>query len=229
MMSADTSASEALPETPAEIGEAVKSPDEALEKLLAAGSELLVERGADGFSLREVSSRAGISYGSLHWRFENKEALLNAVHDRLNQRLLEHVESLDRSEPWQDLDVFQATERAVRHIAEVYEEDPALLRALSLHSTIAPHLTARAANTVHRGGEAFRSVLVPHLAANGDPSPEVTADSIFTVIGGSMTARVTWPEYQTAPEMTWQRLVDDLCVMAVAFVRESLPESQSAV
>lgn len=214
---------------PDDVGEQAKRTDEALEKLLAAGSELLIERGADGFTLREVSSRAGVSYGSMHWRFDNKEALLNAVHDRLNQRLLKHLESFDRSEPWQDLDVFQATERAVRRIAAAYEEDPALLRALSLHSTIAPHLTARAARTVHRGGEAFRSVLAPPLAANGDPTPDVTADSIFTVIGGSMTARVTWPEYQTTPEMTWERLVDDLCVMAVAFVRASLPGSQSAV
>jgi AcrR family transcriptional regulator len=226
MAKPDTSATEASAGGAQRNGQLTKGPaDDAVEKLLAAGSALLSEQGADGFTLREVSKRSGVSYGSLHWRFENKEALLNAVHDRINQQVLRNIDAFDHSEPSQDLNIFQATERAVRGVAAILEEEPALLRALNLHSTTDSQLTARVAGSVHRGGEAFGRALVPHLTANGDPSPEITAAAIFTIVSGSLIARLTWPEYQTESEMTWERLVDDLCRMSVAFLQESLPVS----
>src|SRR5260221_8918952 len=47
--------------------------------LLRAGEALIVERGPQGFSLREVARRARVSEAAPYWHFANKEALLAAI------------------------------------------------------------------------------------------------------------------------------------------------------
>src|SRR5512133_3665609 len=55
---------------------------ESLERVLQAGAELLLEVGYDGFTLQEVSRRAGVSIGSIYARAPSKEALVLAIYDR---------------------------------------------------------------------------------------------------------------------------------------------------
>lgn len=47
--------------------------------LLKAAERLIVERGPQGFSLREVARRAGVSEAAPYWHFPSKEALLAAI------------------------------------------------------------------------------------------------------------------------------------------------------
>src|SRR5712671_3895827 len=47
--------------------------------LRRAAEALIVERGPQGFSLREVARRARVSEAAPYWHFANKEALLAAV------------------------------------------------------------------------------------------------------------------------------------------------------
>jgi AcrR family transcriptional regulator len=47
--------------------------------LVAAGAEVLAERGVDGLSLREVARRAGVSQAAPYHHFADKAALLSAI------------------------------------------------------------------------------------------------------------------------------------------------------
>lgn len=49
------------------------------DKLLDAAAALIIERGPQGFSLREVARRARVSEAAPYWHFSSKEALLAAV------------------------------------------------------------------------------------------------------------------------------------------------------
>jgi AcrR family transcriptional regulator len=49
------------------------------ETLLAAGLELLAERGLDGFTLRELARRAGVSHAAPYHHFADKGALVRAI------------------------------------------------------------------------------------------------------------------------------------------------------
>src|ERR1700758_5344762 len=55
---------------------------ESLERVLDAGFKVLQERGLDGFTLQEVSQRAGVSIGSIYGRVPGKEALIMAIYER---------------------------------------------------------------------------------------------------------------------------------------------------
>ena len=55
---------------------------ESLERVLQAGLEVLQEHGFEGFTLQEVSRRAGVSIGSIYARVASREALIMAIYER---------------------------------------------------------------------------------------------------------------------------------------------------
>src|SRR3954452_14234221 len=62
--------------------------DESRRRILDAAEELFAERGFEKTSFVDIAARSGISRGSIPWHFKNKDGLLLAVVDRVNQRYL---------------------------------------------------------------------------------------------------------------------------------------------
>jgi AcrR family transcriptional regulator len=67
------------------------------EEIVTAAVEILEESGLDAISMRSVSSRLGVSPVPLYSRIGNKEALLDAVADRL---LVDLAPPTKRGEHW---------------------------------------------------------------------------------------------------------------------------------
>ncbi len=57
------------------------------EKLLAAAETVFGTRGYENTRITDIVSEAGISHGLFYRHFADKDAILNAVLDRLNERL----------------------------------------------------------------------------------------------------------------------------------------------
>ena len=55
---------------------------ESLDRVLQAGIEVLQEEGFEGFTLQEVSRRAGVSIGSIYARVASREALIMAIYEQ---------------------------------------------------------------------------------------------------------------------------------------------------
>jgi AcrR family transcriptional regulator len=58
------------------------------DALLDAALEVFVRRGFSGASLDEIAETAGFTRGAIYKHFENKDDLLLAVYDRVNERTL---------------------------------------------------------------------------------------------------------------------------------------------
>lgn len=76
------------------------------EKLLAAGGEVLGERGLDA-PLEEVARRAGVSIGTLYNHFPHRDDLIGAIYPaRLAQLDAVAEEALDDPDPWHAFTAF---------------------------------------------------------------------------------------------------------------------------
>ncbi|MDN5744280.1 MAG: TetR/AcrR family transcriptional regulator [Nocardioidaceae bacterium] len=64
---------------------------EMVERILAAGRDVLVEAGYDAFSTNRVATAAGISPGSLYQYFPDKTAILDVVIDRYWDQVADRV------------------------------------------------------------------------------------------------------------------------------------------
>src|SRR5919201_6487096 len=69
------------------------------QAILAASAELILERGYDGFSLRQVAERIGYSATTIYLHFENKDALVAAVIDEGFGRFLRALQAVDTLDP----------------------------------------------------------------------------------------------------------------------------------
>jgi AcrR family transcriptional regulator len=54
--------------------------EEVVEAIVRAGRELLAELGPESLTTARIVERAGVSIGSLYRNFENKEAVVTAIH-----------------------------------------------------------------------------------------------------------------------------------------------------
>ncbi|MEU3654243.1 TetR/AcrR family transcriptional regulator [Streptomyces sp. NPDC032161] len=62
-----------------------------VERILAAGREVLLERGYERTSTSRIAGRAGISPGSVYQYFPDKEAILAQVLDRYTEQLQRRI------------------------------------------------------------------------------------------------------------------------------------------
>ena len=61
--------------------------DPSKERLLAIAESLFADQGVEGTSLRELTAKAGLHVGAVNYHFRSKEALAEAVFERLSVRV----------------------------------------------------------------------------------------------------------------------------------------------
>ena len=71
-----------------------KAPQDAKEKLLAAGTKLFAEKGFAGISIRQIADEAGVNSAMISYYFGGKEGLYEAVITVQYERLLGKFEEI---------------------------------------------------------------------------------------------------------------------------------------
>lgn len=77
------------------------------DAILDSGERLLQDAGKKTFSMLDIAHETRISVGTLYNHFRNKDDLLEALHRRVNRRLVEQLgETSDEATPRQELESF---------------------------------------------------------------------------------------------------------------------------
>lgn len=110
------------------------------EALLDAGVAVAEEEGLTGLSVNRVVARAGVAKGTFYVHFEDREAFVDALHQRFHERVTEAVKTATEGKPlgaeriWAGaeayLDVCLA-DRAVKALALEARSDPGLSSSMS--------------------------------------------------------------------------------------------------
>ncbi len=103
--------------------------------LLDAALQLVVERGMNGFTMREVARQAGVSHAAPYHHFEDKSALVNALATECYDRFTVALRSAWQATEGSALVKFQAVGAsyvafAMQHSAEFYVMTRSELHAL---------------------------------------------------------------------------------------------------
>lgn len=133
-MTATTPARGARPRRPSRaVGDDAK--EQRREEILAAAKATFAAKGFHATTIGDVAKAAGVSYGSIYWYFDSKDALFHALMDHQEQALRDHI---DRAvgHLTGGVDGEALFRESVRATFEFFEADRDIVKLLFLDSLV---------------------------------------------------------------------------------------------
>jgi TetR/AcrR family transcriptional regulator, transcriptional repressor for nem operon len=155
---------------------ATDAPHRTLELLLEAGAEVAAAEGLSGLSVNRVVAAAGVAKGTFYVHFADREAFVDALHERFHARVQEAVAAATAAtEPGAE-----RIWRGAEAYLDVCLEYPAI-KALALEARTEGALTASMAERHER----FTAAAVPSFRATGWPDARAASQLL-----AAMTAEI---------------------------------------
>jgi AcrR family transcriptional regulator len=129
------------------------------DRVLAAATDLMAERGYSGTTISAISKASGVMPASIYWHFESKEGLLAAVIDRAAERWFQGI-----AEVLAQQDAGEGSEPpAFAGLHYVLEQQPGFWRVLLLIALERPDRDAATLAAVKRVRERCRERIIARL------------------------------------------------------------------
>jgi len=191
---------------------------ESYERVLDAAHALLEENGFEGFTAQEVAARSGVSIGAIYERFGNKEALLQEVHARLMDSMLEAGEAA--GDPAAGMaDAAAAVTAAVTAMARIMNDNRKALRAFMHLGAVDEVISARGSKASIALSKTFKRALKPYAAEFRHPEPDMALDVAFRIAYSTLARQVMYgPVFESDRRLGWKRLVDELGAACAAYL-----------
>jgi AcrR family transcriptional regulator len=185
---------------------------ESLERLLDAGLQVLKERGVDGFTLQEVSRRAGVSIGSIYARVPGREALILAIYERVMDWTAEQ-----EAEQRELANTLQGSDPRERVQTMVMAEVTAMLSHAEKMSVFMhearrfPEILERGAAKSQATGDAFKDGILGLREHIKHPNPELAVDIAWRMIYSTVARRITHgPVFESRRSVSEKQLNTEL-------------------
>lgn len=191
-----------------------------LDRVLAAGAEVLIEGGYPAFTINEIARRAGASTGLIYTRFQHKAALFEAVLVRELTRMVNEENAAldtlaDQQVPTRDL-----IEGIVRILADVAHREAPLTQAFMERTTVEPGLIAHV-KRLRTAPRRISALLLERRTDLDHDDPERAADMAFWIATSALERRVhtpMWRHWRSEPDADWDTFVSDLVRVLQAFL-----------
>lgn len=176
------------------------------QRVLDVAGQVLAERGSDGLTIAVVCERAGVAPSALYARVRNRNDLLLAAFEHMQQNVVESEERLDEiaGRPR----TANSTREVVAALVAIVSENAAYLRAAILSSGSNEELARRAAAHVERLERRFLLALVGHGASRESLTAGQRA---FSAIFSTLIVLTAYgAQFTRGPELGDPALIDDL-------------------
>lgn len=194
------------------------------DRVLDAGADVLREHGVDGFTLQEVSRRAGVSIGSIYGRVASKDDLVLAIYDREMERIAERQRRIEADSQREGLSGRALVETLVRDMAELMLSESATLRVFMQRAASDPVIWQRGAERSHVLAEVFETALLEHRDELAHPDPVVAIDVAYRFVYCTLARRITHgPTFESDHELSDERLVTELATAAADYLLAGRP------
>lgn len=155
-----------------------------LERVLDVFTELLAEKSLAEITMADLAKRSGVAVTSVYARFENKDALAVAAHERLRVEAFAAIDALTEPARWQGAGLDEIAATVVARTVNYRRNNDRLLRALLLVNDREMH--ERAAAIIRHGSERLAVLLRPRLtwlaAAERDRAVDFAWRAVMAVL-----------------------------------------------
>jgi AcrR family transcriptional regulator len=189
------------------------------ERVLDAGTELLVERGYPGFTLAEVSRRARVSIGSIYARVPSKDALFYAIHERAMEDIAATDHLRESEDGWNELAAREVVFEAVRRLARPVRDHTPLLRVFMHRGAVDDVVAARGSAASTDQCERFTALLLTRRADIRHPDPELAADVVYRMVYCTLARQVMYgPTFESPRPVDWDALVEEIATACASYL-----------
>lgn len=199
-----------------------------LERVIAAGTQLLEEEGYEGFTLAKVSGLANVSIGSIYARVKSKDDLFHVIQDRFMSRT-ENQPGFTDAGVREHLPADDLIVAAVREIGRVFQEDAPLLRVFMHRGLVDDVVEARSFASVSHFSDFFARLVLTRRDEIVHSDPELAVDVAFRMAWGTLARQIMYgPTFESHRAVAWDTLVDELGKACVAYLVGSPPAGTAA-
>jgi len=182
-----------------------------LERVLAAGTQLLEEEGWEAFTLAEVSRRAGVSIGSIYARMPSKDALFRAIQERSLQRIDELRDGYADLGRWRSFASRELVSAVIAELAATFEADARIVSVIMHRGAVDDAVAGRSSERLRALGDRFRALLLTRREEFVHGEPELAADVAFRTAYGTLARQIMYgPTFESPNAIPWDRLVGEL-------------------
>lgn len=192
---------------------------ESLERAVAAGVDVIVDLGWDGFTVAEVSRRARVSVGSLYARFGSKEELFLAAQTRAIAVMEQEV--LDFYDParWAEASDHEVVTGAVAGLAQVFERHGGVLRGLMRRARRDDQVSSRGSAGARHQARSYCDLVLTRRSAIRRPDPEIAVDMSYRMVFSAMARRIVYGEtFESQVQIAWPAFVAEQQRACVAYL-----------
>jgi AcrR family transcriptional regulator len=199
------------------------------ERVLAAGAALLEEEGYDGFTLAGVSSRAKVSIGSIYARVKSKDDLFYVIQDRFMTESESMPGFATSPEGYAELPTKELIVQIVHDVGKTFQANSRLLRVFMHRGIVDAIVAERSSRSVSGFAHAFEGLLLTRRDEIVQEDPELAVDVAFRIAWGTLARQIMyWPTFESEHRIEWNRLVDELGTVLVAYLLDGQKAGASA-
>jgi len=189
------------------------------ERVLAAGAALLEEEGYDGFTLAGVSSRAKVSIGSIYARVKSKDDLFYVIQDRFMTESESMPGFVADPDSYAELSTKELIVQIVHDVGRTFQANSRLLRVFMHRGIVDSVVAERSSRSVSGFAAAFEGLLLTRRDEIVQQDPELAVDVAFRIAWGTLARQIMyWPTFESEHRIEWDRLVDELGTVLVAYL-----------
>lgn len=193
-----------------------------LERMLAAGRELMLERGSEEFTLQEVSERGQVSIGSIYLRFESKDNLVRGVIAEALEALANEEAAMLEKLARECSRLEQFVPGYVEAYAEILNRHAPLLRMAMERAAYDPLVQAPGKQHALRAERISTEAMLAHAGEFGGKDHKIKAQSAYHIIFATLARQLSLGSTgESAHDYDWNLLKRQLARMCLAYFRAS--------
>ena len=161
------------------------------ERVLDAFAAMLAEQPFEKIKVSDLARRAGVAVTSIYARFEDKRALVLALHERHVEDTLRMTDGLLDPRRWEGADLETVVRGVIGRIVAHRRPRAHLLRTVLVVND--RDVEVRVAHLMRHGSERLAALLGPRLAHVPAPARDRLVDFAFRAVVAVLQQRLIFP------------------------------------